>query len=159
MGIFGKSKRQKAQELFETGSKGVGTVLQVQDTGMTVNDNPRVKMAWRVEPLDGGEAFDVQKTTTVSRVEIPRQGDRHPVWYDPQDTGTWAYATVADEQGRATMRDLFGDAAESFVGMGVPAAPAETQNTVEQLSQLADLHSQGVLSDDEFETQKQKLLA
>src|SRR5215213_5524837 len=104
MGIFGKSKRQKAQELFETGSKGVGTVLQVQDTGMTVNDNPRVKMAWRVEPLDGGEAFDVQKTITVSRVEIPRQGDRHPVWYDPQDTSTWAYATVADEQGRATMR-------------------------------------------------------
>ena len=116
MGLFNR-KRKKAEELFETGSKGVGTVIQVQDTGMTVNDNPRVKMTFRVEPLDGGEAFDLEKKTTVSRVAIPRQGDRYPVWYDPQDPSKWAYATIADDEGRATMRQLFGDAAETFVGM------------------------------------------
>ena len=154
-----KSKRKKAAELFETGAKGAGTVIQVQDTGMTVNDNPRVKMAWRIEPLDGSPAFDAQKTTTVSRVEIPRQGDRYPVWYDPQDTSKWAYATIVDEQGRATMRQLFGEVAETFVGMGVPAAPpSQGQDTVAQLQQLADLHSQGVLTDDEFAAQKAKLL-
>src|SRR3954469_13997312 len=124
MGLF-KNKRKQAEQLFETGSKGVGTVLQVQDTGMTINDNPRVKMAFRVEPLDGGAAFDAQKTSTVSRVEIPRQGDRYPIWYDPSDAAnTWAYATVADDNGRATMRQLFGEAANKFVGMGAPAAPA-----------------------------------
>src|SRR5439155_24854491 len=112
MGLF-KSKRKQAQELFETGSKGVGTVLQVQDTGMTVNDNRRVKMVFRVEPLDGAPAFDAQKTKTVSRVEIPRQGDRYPIWYDPEEPSeSWAYATVADDNGRATMRQLFGDAAD-----------------------------------------------
>jgi hypothetical protein len=37
MALF-KSKRKKAQELFETGSKGAGTVVQVQNTGMTIND-------------------------------------------------------------------------------------------------------------------------
>ena len=154
-----KSKRKKAAELFETGAKGAGTVIHVQDTGMTVNDNPRVKMAWRIEPLDGSPAFDAQKTTTVSRVEIPRQGDRYPVWYDPQDTSKWAYATIVDEQGRATMRQLFGEVAETFVGMGVPAAPpSQGQDTVAQLQQLADLHSQGVLTDDEFAAQKAKLL-
>ena len=158
MGIF-SSKKKKAEELFATGSKGAGTVLQVQDTGMTVNDNPRVKMTFRVEPIDGGEAFDLTKTTTVSRVEIPRQGDRYPVWYDPQDPGKWAYATITDDQGRATMRELFGDAAETFVGMGAPAAPASGgQDTVEQLKQLADLRSQGLLTDDEFAAQKAKLL-
>src|SRR6266542_5663765 len=158
MGIF-SSKKKKAEELFATGSKGAGTVLQVQDTGMTVNDNPRVKMTFRVEPIDGGEAFDLTKTTTVSRVEIPRQGDRYPVWYDPQDPGKWAYATGTDDQGRATMRELFGDAAETFVGMGAPAAPASGgQDTVEQLKQLADLRSQGLLTDDEFAAQKAKLL-
>src|SRR5215208_148719 len=127
MGLF-TNKRKQAEQLFETGSKGVGTVLQVQDTGMTVNDNPRVKMLFRVEPLDGGAAFDAQKTKTVSRVEIPRQGDRYPIWYDPSDpANTWAYATVADDSGRATMLQLFGDVANSFVGMGgatAPAAPA-----------------------------------
>jgi hypothetical protein len=161
MGLF-KSKRKKAQELFETGSKGVGTVLQVQDTGMTVNDNPRVKMVFRVEPLDGAAAFDAQKTQTVSRVEIPRQGDRYPVWYDPEDpTDSWAYATVADENGRATMRQLFGEAANTFVGMGAPAtptAPAEQVDSIDQLQKLADLHAQGVLTDEEFAAQKAKLL-
>jgi hypothetical protein len=161
MAIF-KSKRKKAEELFATGAKGAGTVVQVQDTGMTVNDNPRVKMIFRVEPLDGSAALDLQKTTTVSRVEIPRQGDRYPVWYDQQDPGTWMYATVADDQGRVTMREMFGDAAETFVGMNAPTAPAPAsgsgQDTVEQLTQLADLHKQGLLTDDEFAAQKAKLL-
>jgi hypothetical protein len=163
MALF-KSKKKKAEELFATGSKGAGTVVQVQDTGTTINDNPRVKMTFRVEPIDGSPAFDAEKTTTVSRVQIPRQGDRYPVWYDPQDPGTWAYATVADDQGRATMRELFGEIAESFVGMNAPGAPApqaaapQAQDTVEQLKQLADLHSQGLLTDDEFTQQKGKLL-
>ena len=161
MGIF-KSKKKQAEELFTTGSKGAGTVVLVQDTGMTVNDNPRIKMTFRVEPLDGSPAFDTTKTTTVSRVQIPRQGDRYPVWYDPQDTSKWAYATIADDNGRQTIRQMFGEVAESFVGMNAPGAPvaqaAGGQDTVETLKQLADLHSQGVLSDDEFAAQKAKLL-
>jgi hypothetical protein len=162
MALF-KSKKKQAAELFESGAKGAGTVISVQDTGMTVNDNPRVKMTFRVEPLDGSPPFDAQKTTTVSRVEIPRQGDRYPVWFDLQDpAGTWAYATVADDNGRATMRQLFGAVAETFVGMNAPAAPAPAmgggQDVVEQIKQLADLHSQGILSDEEFSAQKAKLL-
>jgi hypothetical protein len=158
-----KSKKKQAAELFESGAKGAGTVISVQDTGMTVNDNPRVKMVFRVEPLDGSPPFDAQKTTTVSRVEIPRQGDRYPVWYDPAEpAGTWAYATIADDNGRTTMRQLFGDVAETFVGMNAPAAPAPAaaggQDTIEQIKQLADLHSQGILSDEEFAAQKAKLL-
>jgi hypothetical protein len=162
MGLFGKSKQQKAQELMTSGSKGVGTVVSVRDTGMTINDNPRVEMVFRVEPLDGSPAMDLTKKTTVSRVEIPRQGDRYPVWYDPQDTSTWAYATVADESGRETMRQVFGGVADTFVGMGAPPAPAPVsaggQDVTAQLTQLADLKNQGLLTDEEFEQQKQKLL-
>jgi hypothetical protein len=123
---------------------------------MTVNNNPRIKMTFRIEPLDGGPAFDVTKTKTVSRVEIPRRGDRYPVWYDRQDTDKWAYATIADDTGRATMRQLFGPVAETFMGMGgtTPSVP----NTADQLSRLAELHARGVLTDDEFAAQKQKLL-
>ncbi len=161
MGLF-SNKKKKAEQLFETGSKGVGTVLQVQDTGTTINDNPRVKMIFRVEPIDGAQAFDAQKTTTVSRVEIPRQGDRYPIWFDPSDpANTWAYATVADDNGRATMRQLFGEAANTFVGMGAPpaaaAAPA-APDPMEQLEKLAALHAQGALTDEEFAAQKAKLL-
>ncbi len=162
MGLF-DSKKKKAENLMQSGSKGVGTVVSVRDTGMTVNDNPRVEMVFRVEPLDGSPAMDLTKKTTVSRVEIPRQGDRYPVWYDAQDTDTWAYATIADDSGREAMRQMFGAVADSFVGMGAPAAPAPVsgggQDVAAQLTQLADLKAQGLLTDEEFEAQKQKLLA
>ena len=161
MALF-KSKKKQAAELFETGAKGAGTVVSVQDTGMTVNDNPRVKMTFRVEPLDGSPPFDAEKTTTVSRVEIPRQGDRYPVWYDTdRPDADLGYATVADDNGRTTMRQLFGEVAETFVGMNAPAAPAPpggAQDVVEQIKQLADLHAQGILTDEEFAAQKAKLL-
>lgn len=42
-----------------------------------------------------------------------------------------------------------------------PAAPASggmTEDSIEKLKQLADLHTQGVLTDAEFEVQKQKIL-
>jgi hypothetical protein len=161
MGLF-DSKKKKAEDLMANGSKGAGTVVSVRDTGTTINDNPRVEMVFRVEPLDGGQALDLTKKTTVSRVEIPRQGDRYPVWYDPQDSDRWAYATVADDTGRETMRQLFGDVAETFVGMNAPGAPVAAapgpQDTVEALKQLADLHSQGLLTAEEFADQKARLL-
>ena len=160
MGIFGKSKKEKAADLMATGSRGVGTVVSVRDTGMTVNDNPRIEMVFRVEPLDGSPTMDLTKKTTVSRVEIPRQGDRYPVWYDPQDQDLWAYATIADDTGRETVRQMFGEVADTFVGMGTPAAPAGAggQDVAAQLTQLADLKNQGLLTDEEFEAQKAKLL-
>jgi Short C-terminal domain len=40
-----------------------------------------------------------------------------------------------------------------------PAAPAEGSGIVEQLKQLGDLKASGVLSAEEFEAAKQKLLA
>jgi hypothetical protein len=40
-----------------------------------------------------------------------------------------------------------------------PEAPAATQdNTISQLQQLAELHTQGVLTDEEFAAQKAKVL-
>src|SRR5439155_10174496 len=159
---FGRKK--KAARLFESGAKGVGVVERVQDTGMTINDNPRVKMVFRVEPLDGGAPFEVRKTATVSRVEIPRAGDRYPVWYDPDDPSTWAYATVADESGREQLRQAFGSAADGFSGMGPAAAPAapvaepEAGDPLDRLKKLNELREAGALSESEFETQKAKLL-
>jgi hypothetical protein len=39
-----------------------------------------------------------------------------------------------------------------------PAAPAAGPSMMDQLTQLADLHKQGILSDDEFAAAKAKLL-
>jgi hypothetical protein len=163
---FGKRKREKAENLLATGSKGIGTVLNVQDTGMTMNDNPRIKMTFRIEPLDGSPPFEAEKTKVVSRVQIPRSGDRYPVWYDPADAGSWAFATIDNDEGRQQIRQLFGAAAETVTGMGAPvvatapaAAAAAAPDPVERLRKLGELHAAGVLTDAEFEAKKAELLA
>jgi uncharacterized protein DUF3592 len=122
--MFGRGKKAKAQNLMASGLRGVGVVVDVRDTGMTVNDNPRVKMTFRIEPLDGGAPFEARKTSTVSRLAIPRRGDRYPVWYDGADPETWMYAVIADDTGRQQIRDLFGAAAETMTGIAELAGVA-----------------------------------
>jgi hypothetical protein len=157
--MFGKGKREKAKDLFEHGSRGIGTIMQVQDTGMTVNDNPRIKMLFRIEPLDGSAPFDAEKTKTVSRVEIPRAGDRYPIWYDAADRDTFAYATVSNDEGRAQIRQLFGTAAESLTGIGDPAAAPAAADPIEQIRKLDELRVAGIITDAEFQQKKSDLLA
>jgi hypothetical protein len=157
-------KRKKAENLVATGSKAVGVVLAVQDTGMTMNDNPRIQMTFRIEPLDGSAAFEGQKTKVVSRVQIPRAGDRYPVWFDASDTESWAYATVDNEQGRQSIRQMFGAAAETMTGVGNPAtaaaapAPAPAADPLDRLKKLSELRAAGVLTDAEFEEKKAQIL-
>jgi hypothetical protein len=165
---FGKKKREQAINLVEHGSRGVGVVLSVQDTGMSINDNPRVRMTFRVEPLDGSTPFEAEKTKVVSRVEIPRSGDRYPVWYDPADPEKWAYATVDNDEGRQSLRQMFGPAAETFTGVGDPMAAAAAAaappapappDPSERLRKLGELRTAGLLTDAEFEAKKAEILA
>jgi Short C-terminal domain len=156
---FGKKKREKAQALFETGSRGVGEVIDVKDTGMTINDNPRVVLRFRIEPLDGSAPFEAEKKTTVSRVEIPRVGDRFPAWYDPADASSWAYATVNDDQGRTQIRQLFGAAAETMTGFGGGGAAMPAADPAERLRKLEELRAGGLINDEEFAAKKAELLA
>jgi hypothetical protein len=163
---FGKRKKEKALNLVETGAKAVGTVLSVQDTGMTMNDNPRIRMTFRIEPIDGSPPFDAEKTKVVSRVQIPRSGDRYPVWYDLEDPSSWAFATVDNDEGRAQIRQLFGAAAETMTGVGNPAAAmapapaaAPAADPMERLNKLGELRAAGVLTEAEFEAKKAEILA
>jgi hypothetical protein len=160
---FGRGKKEKAANLFQTGSRAVGVLLSVHDTGVTINElDLRVRMDFRIEPLDGSPPFEASKTSTVSRAQIPRGGDRYPVFYDPTDQESWAYATVDDEQGRQQIRSMFGQAAETLTGVGDPmaatAAPA-APDPLDRLKKLDDLHNSGVLSDEEFAEKKAALLA
>jgi hypothetical protein len=166
MALF-KSKRKQAAELFETGQKGAGTVVSVQDTGMTVNDNPRVRLRFRVDPLDGSAGFDAEKTRTVSRVQIPQIGQRYPIFYDPADPSSFAYATADDEQGRASIVGMFGDAfGADGAGVGQAAAPAPAPpagspegDKLDTLRKLGELREAGVLTDAEFEAKKAEILS
>lgn len=74
----------KKKKLLAEGAQARAVVLGVQDTGVTINENPRVKLTLQVQP-DGGAPFEATKTLTVSRVAIPRPGDSFIVRFDPAD--------------------------------------------------------------------------
>jgi hypothetical protein len=164
--VFGnkKKKEEQAINLVQSGPVGVGTLTNVADTGITINDlDIRVKLTFRIEPLDGSAPFEGHKTTTVSRVRIPPTGSRYPVFYDPTDHETFAYVdSVADDSGRQLILQKFGDAFgpdASGVGVvGAPAPAAASDDPLERLERLVKLREAGALTDAEFEAQKSAVL-
>ena len=89
MGFFDRGKRKKRLE--EAGVSAPAQLVSVQDTGVTVNNNPRVKLTLAVSPTDGSPSFQVSAKHTVSRVAVPRAGDVFTVRYDPEDHDNFAF--------------------------------------------------------------------
>ena len=83
MPLFGGKKRK--QRLEQAGVNAQAVLASVRDTGVTVNNNPRIAMTFQVTAADGSGTFEVQTKKTVSRVTIPRPGDQFMVRYDPED--------------------------------------------------------------------------
>jgi Short C-terminal domain len=166
--VFGgkKKKMEQAQRLLAEGARGVGTLIEVQDTGMTVNDNPRVKLVLSIQPLDGSAAFTGEKTAMVSRVRIPQVGARYPAFYDRNDPSVFMFVDgVSDEEGRRNIVSMFGDAfGPDAAGIGMPAVAASAPaaepafDPLAQLAKLGELHAGGVLTDEEFAAKKAELL-
>jgi len=126
----------KQSQLLRAGARANATIVEIEDTGTRVNDNPRVRLKLRVEP-EGADPFALEKKVTVSLVSLPRRGERVEVVYDPEDPSDFTFR----------MADLSDDPI---------AAPATDR--VAQLERLADLRERGVLSQEEFEAEKRRLL-
>ena len=71
-------------EFMRTGTRTDAVVIDIQDTGVTVNDNPVVRLTLSVNHATFGN-FQQTITATVSRVKIPRVGDSVNVIYDPNN--------------------------------------------------------------------------
>jgi hypothetical protein len=106
-------------------------VLEVKDTGTTVNNQPRVRLRLRVQPEDG-PPFEVERKLLVSRLAIPRVGERVEVAYDP------------DDRYRFTFR---------------AADVADAPSRLDELAKLGELRSSGILTENEFEAEKRRILA
>jgi len=75
----------KNAALMQTGMPGTAEVLSITDTGALVNFNPVVIMQLKVQPQYGPE-FETQVKTAVSKIAIPRVGDKINVKYNPANT-------------------------------------------------------------------------
>ncbi len=122
-------------ELVHAGRRAPAVVIDVKDTGTTINNQPRVRLRLRVQP-EGEPPFEVERKLLVSRLAIPRAGERVEVAYDPDDRERFTFRVpdLADDVARAPSR-------------------------LDELAKLAELRSSGVLTEEEFEAEKRRILA
>jgi hypothetical protein len=81
------SGTSEARELQRVGEPADALVLDIWDTGITVNDDPVIGLNVRVERADGTTYEAKIAKSRVSRVHIPQfqPGQRVPVRVDPRD--------------------------------------------------------------------------
>jgi len=149
-------KQVMAGELMRSGVKGIGTIVAVEDTGVTINDNPRVVIRMRIEPVDGSAGVERSKKVTVSRVGVPRPGERYPAWFDRADPGKWMYGTDVEDHASAEVKALFAMARNG--GPARDEAVPEAASAVGELARLSLLWREGALTDAEFAAAKARLL-
>lgn len=73
-----------AEEFLKYGMRANAQVIDIADTGVTINDNPVVRLTLTVNPDTSG-TFTHTADLTVSRIKVPRVGDTIRVIYDPKD--------------------------------------------------------------------------
>lgn len=128
-------------EIALTGVQAQATLVRVEDTGMTVNDSPRVRLVFTATPA-AGPPVEIAITRTVSRVAIPRPGIVLAVAYDPDAP-----------QERHTFEE---DDLAAALAAGPPPAPAA--DPVDALARLQTLHAAGGLTDAEFTEAKARII-
>jgi hypothetical protein len=77
-----------AREIRAVGIAADATVVQIWDTGVTVNNDPVVGFVLDVTPSDGRPPFQAKTRALVSRLDVPRvqPGAHLRVMFDPRDT-------------------------------------------------------------------------
>jgi hypothetical protein len=75
----------KKAQLMQTGMPGTAEVTAIADTGALVNYNPVVKLSLKVQP-QYGMSFETTIETAVSKIAVPRVGDKLNVKYNPSNT-------------------------------------------------------------------------
>jgi hypothetical protein len=64
-----QDNQKKAEALMATGQQGEATILALQDTGMRINDDPRVAIVMEVR-IPGYPPYQVQKTITLPLIRM-----------------------------------------------------------------------------------------
>jgi hypothetical protein len=84
--FMARTKKKKTAALMETGQQGVATVLSLEDTGMRINDDPRVKIGLQVQ-IEGYPPYQVIKTMTIPLIRMSQVqvGSTVSVLADPNE--------------------------------------------------------------------------
>ena len=66
-----RNNQKKLQNLAATGKQGEATILQMEDTGMRINDNPRLALTLEVR-IPGYPPYQIRKTMTLEMIRMPQ---------------------------------------------------------------------------------------
>lgn len=76
---------EDSSAIAQTGVPATAEVVSVEDTGKMINYNPIVKINLKVVP-QFGVPFEVITETMVSKIAVPRAGDKINIKYNPEKT-------------------------------------------------------------------------
>jgi hypothetical protein len=84
--IIALRKRNKIKEMITYGKQGTAKILKMSDTGVTINDNPRVKLELEIS-IPNYPTYLAQKTLVIPIINIPQvqPGLTVDILADPED--------------------------------------------------------------------------
>ena len=149
--LLGIRRRVRLARLMTIGIPAIGTIRSIQDTGVTINDSPRVKVRVWIEPRDGSPPYQAFKTVTMRRVAPLMFGQRYPVLIGPTDRDKFALMfDLTDVDGLPPhVLELVALARESR---------ARPDDPSESLVKLNELRMSGALTEAEFNAAKARIL-
>jgi hypothetical protein len=152
--LFYRSMRKKTAEetrrLMQTGIPAVATIVSMHDTGVRINENPRVTLRVRVEPTIDMPGYEGEKTVLMLLGQPFHVGQRLPALMYPEDMSRFILVTDVTDPSQVPPR-----LSELFQSV---TAGAPTSDLAGQLAKLDDLRRSGALSDQEFTAAKARLI-
>jgi hypothetical protein len=82
VGRLEREQTTEDRQFRERATMVPGTVIDLRDTGVTINNNPQAAITVSYARDDGTPA-QLEMVQVLPRLEIPRRGDPATVWYDP----------------------------------------------------------------------------
>lgn len=136
-----------SDELREKGVSAPADVLEIWDTGWTINDNPVIGMKVRVRPADRPAFEATIEKTTVSRIAVPQfqPGARLWVRFDPDDPRLVAVDPEGPSRPAASSGNPYRDGFVGSTNVGAsflppPAAPAVYLGTADSAADVQALY-------------------
>src|SRR5689334_25329444 len=66
-----RNNQNKVQNLMATGKQGEATILSMEDTGMRINDDPRLALTLEIR-IPGYPPYQIRKTLTIEMIRMPQ---------------------------------------------------------------------------------------
>lgn len=140
--VFAASSRR--EKLRADGIAAPAYVLRAEDVGVRVNDNPVLRVTWRIHP-PGQNPFETESRETVPLTALGRLSTGQPftVHLDPKDYTSfavdWSIAPVAPDD-------------------DVRQTDGSTRDVTQRLQHIDNLRSAGVITDAEYAEQRSRIL-